>query len=250
MRDKYHIHHIRVSGYNSRANRAIEGPHFHVRQALMKAAQGTEASWQSAVYAVCWADRVTVRRRMGCSPYFAVTGSHPILPFDLAEANCLAPPTDFPISTADLIWQRAEALQNRYEAVQELSEGKYAERIANALEFEKKFDHRIKDYHFEPGSVVLMRDSAIAKSLNSKAAPRYKGPLVVISRNRGGAYILAELNGAVMDHPIAAHIRKSWKMLIGAYRCLSVFFHLFSSKYAAMHRYGVSRSPMTAWNFF
>ena len=50
-----------------------------------------------------------------------------------------------------------------------------------------------------------MRDSAIAKSLNSKAAPRYKGPLVVISRNCGGAYILAELNGAVMDHPIAAH---------------------------------------------
>ena len=142
---------------------------------------------------------------MGCSPYFAVTGSHPILPFDLAEANCLAPPTDFPISTADLIWQRAEALQNRYQAVQELREGKYAERIANALEFEKKFDHRIKDYHFEAGSVVLMRDSAIAKSLNSKAAPRYKGPLVVISRNRGGAYILAELNGVVMDHPIAAH---------------------------------------------
>ena len=35
-----------------------------------------------------------------------------------------------------------------------------------------------------------------------------------------------------------------------AYRCLSVFSHLFSSKYAAMHRYGVSRSPMTAWNFF
>ena len=172
VRDKYHIHHIRVSGYNLRANGAIEGPHFHVRQALMKAAQGTKASWQSAVYAVCWADRVTVRRRMGCSPYFAVTGSHPILPFDLAEANCLAPPTDFPISTADLIWQRAEALQNRYEAVQELRKGKYAERIANALEFEKKFDHRIKDYHFEAGSVVLMRDSAIAKSLNSKAAPR------------------------------------------------------------------------------
>ena len=46
------------------------------------------------------------------------------------------------------------------------------------------------------------------------------------------------------------YIRKSWKMLIGAYRCLSVFFHLFSSKYAAMHRYGVSRSPITAWNFF
>ena len=27
----------------------------------------------------------------------------------------------------------------------------------------------------------------------------------MVSRNRGGAYILAELDGAVMDRPIAAH---------------------------------------------
>ena len=33
--------------------------------------------------------------------------------------------------------------------------------------------------------------------------PRYLGPLVVVSRNRGGAYIIAELNGTVFDRPIA-----------------------------------------------
>ena len=98
LKSKYNIYHIRVSGYNSRANGAIEGPHFHVRQALMKSAQGTKASWQSRVYAICWADRVTVRKRMGCSPYFAVTGSHPILPFDLVAANCMTPPESFLIS--------------------------------------------------------------------------------------------------------------------------------------------------------
>ena len=30
------------------------------------------------------------------------------------------------------------------------------------------------------------------------------GPLLVISQNRGGAYILAELDGSVLDQPIAA----------------------------------------------
>ena len=33
---------------------------------------------------------------------------------------------------------------------------------------------------------------------------RYLGPLVVVSRNKGGAYIICELNGSVFDRPIAA----------------------------------------------
>ena len=34
--------------------------------------------------------------------------------------------------------------------------------------------------------------------------PRYTGPLVVVSRNRGGAYILAELDGTLAHAPFAA----------------------------------------------
>lgn len=63
--------------------------------------------------------------------------------------------------------------------------------------------HTIANYDFRPGDLVLMHNTAIEKSLNRKMRPRYLGPLVVISRNRGGAYILAELNGAVFDRPVA-----------------------------------------------
>ena len=34
--------------------------------------------------------------------------------------------------------------------------------------------------------------------------PQYLGPLIVLSRNKGGAYIILELDGAVFNRPIAA----------------------------------------------
>ena len=60
-----------------------------------------------------------------------------------------------------------------------------------------------------------MRNTAIEKSLNCKMRPCYLGPLVVVSRNKGGAYIICELDGTVFDCPIATfhiipyHARKS-----------------------------------------
>ena len=48
-----------------------------------------------------------------------------------------------------------------------------------------------------------MCNTAIEKSLNRKMRPRYLGPLVIVSCNKGGAYIVCELNGTVFDRPIA-----------------------------------------------
>jgi hypothetical protein len=58
---RYHIHHIRISGYNSCANGTVERSHFDVRQALFKAADGDQAHWHQAVYSVFWANRITTR---------------------------------------------------------------------------------------------------------------------------------------------------------------------------------------------
>jgi hypothetical protein len=49
-----------------------------------------------------------------------------------------------------------------------------------------------------------MRNTQIKKSLNRKMCTRYIGPLIVVSCNYGGAYILSELDGTVLHRPIAA----------------------------------------------
>ena len=55
---------------------------------------------------------------------------------------------------------------------------------------------------FKQGDLVLMHNTRIEKSLNKKMKLRYLGLLIVISRNKGGAYILCELDGLVLQNPI------------------------------------------------
>ena len=73
LRKRYYIMHIRISGYNSRANGMVEWSHFDIWQALYKGADGNENKWSQVAYLVFLAERVTVRKRMGCSPYYSLT---------------------------------------------------------------------------------------------------------------------------------------------------------------------------------
>jgi hypothetical protein len=52
--------------------------------------------------------------------------------------------------------------------------------------------------------LVLVQNTAIKKALNRKMCPRSLGPLIVLSRNKGSAYIIAELDSSVFNRPIAA----------------------------------------------
>lgn len=141
---------------------------------------------------------------MGVSPYFAVTGTHPILPLDIVEASYLLPPPSAVLTTTDLIASRAIALQKRHSDLAKLHSKVYSARVSAAIRFEQVHSHTVTDFDFKRGDLVLCRNTAIEKSLNKKMRPRYMGPLVVISRNRGGAYVLAELDGTVLDRPLAA----------------------------------------------
>ncbi|EIW56710.1 uncharacterized protein TRAVEDRAFT_105715, partial [Trametes versicolor FP-101664 SS1] len=95
----------------ARPNGVVEKPHFDIRQVLYKAADGVQNKWLQVAHFAFWSERVSICKRMGCLPYFAVTGCHPILPFDISEATYLMPPPKSLVSTTKRIARHAIALQ-------------------------------------------------------------------------------------------------------------------------------------------
>jgi hypothetical protein len=125
-----------------------------------------------------------IKHRMGCSPYFAVTGTYPLLPINIAEANYLLPPPDSVLSTTDLIARHVITLQKQCNQLSKLKSQVYVARIQAVITFKQQHKNTINDYNFKLGDLVLVQNTAIEKALNHKMHPRYLGPLIVLSRRR------------------------------------------------------------------
>jgi hypothetical protein len=107
LEDKYGVPHIQVSLYNLQGTGKVENGHFPMRQLLFKATGGNPSKWFCFFHLVLWADQITVRKGLGCSPFFMITGAHPILPLDIEEATWLVDLLGRVLMDAEVIGYRA-----------------------------------------------------------------------------------------------------------------------------------------------
>jgi len=75
---------------------------------------------------------------MGCSPYYATTGTHPLIPLNIIEATYLLSSPNSILYTTDLIACHVIALQQCNSDLAHLHSTVYKARVKAAIAFEKK----------------------------------------------------------------------------------------------------------------
>jgi len=202
--ERYHICHIRILAYNSQSNRVVETTHRTIRDSLIKMCVGNIKKWYEYTPHMFWADRVTTWKSTGMIPYYAVHGVEPLHPFDVTEATFLVARINSHLLTASLFSIHARMLQKYDEDLATIHNRVLAARYTSIQDFEKRNANRICNYDFGTGELVLVLNKKIEPDVGRKGKPRYFGPIVVVKRLQSGAYLLAEVNGAVSRLKFAA----------------------------------------------
>jgi RNase H-like domain found in reverse transcriptase/Integrase zinc binding domain len=204
--NQYGIRHIKISPYNSQANGVVERGHFNIREALVKLCEGDLSKWPLMVPAATYADRITVRRATGFSPYYLLHGVHPFMPGDLTDVTFHIADYRPGMSSQELIMARTRQLLRLPEDTAKARKilGKSRSRFKKA--YEQKYAQRLQKEPYKPESLVLIRNKEIENSVSieRKTADRYMGPYRVIRQTQGGSYILAEMDGVFLKHHVAA----------------------------------------------
>lgn len=201
---RYGIPHVRISPYNSKANGVVERGHFTIRESIMKACQEHPKKWSEYVHYAFFADKITITRSTGTSPFYLLHGVHPILPFDLIEMTIMADGFVSGMSTSDLLALRIRQLEKRKPDLEAAAQLLAQTRMKSKEQFEKRYHRRLYTDTHQEGALVLVRNSEVEKSLNKKHQPRYLGPFQVVHRTQNGSYVLQELDGTIWRQKVAA----------------------------------------------
>ncbi|KAK4696585.1 hypothetical protein P7C70_g8352, partial [Phenoliferia sp. Uapishka_3] len=153
---------------------------------------------------VLFADRISVRRTTGMTPFAMVYGTEAVLPIDRGEETWLVSDwRDENYSRSDLLKARFDQLGRESEALIEATERLRKARLASVLHHDRVNAHRLRK-PLQPGALILVHTAILDNLKGQKFLPRWTGPYRVRERLTKGSYLLEELDGTPLKKVYAA----------------------------------------------
>ena len=86
---RYAVRNVQVATYHPQSNGLVERGHQNIVDALAKltASSGKPGTWPQYLAAVSWADRITVRKSTGMTPFRVVFGQDCVLPVEISTES-------------------------------------------------------------------------------------------------------------------------------------------------------------------
>jgi hypothetical protein len=201
---KRDIRRIVVSPYHAQSNGMIERGHKPIVDALAKLTGQFGGRWEHHLHAVLWADRTTVHRPTGHTPFYMLHGREAVVPVESRYATWRTLEWSKARDREELLALRARQFEIRDQDLEEAVLRKKRVRQEGKEAFDKR--HNIKKRPLEVGDIVLKHDTVrkIDKSRKRKLDYRWLGPYRIIAANPiKGNYTLAELDGTELKGTIA-----------------------------------------------
>jgi len=99
---------------------------------------------------------------------------------EILNNNLAVLPSHDTISPTDLIAYHTRQLQKCPEDLAEAKQRLLKARLESVHHFEETHKNRIKNFNFEKGTLVLVKNSHHDNDISGKTKPRYFGPMVVV----------------------------------------------------------------------
>lgn len=203
---RYQIPHITTNAYNPAANGANERGHAALKEAMFKVSVMDGLDWEDWLPYALWADRTTVRRSTGYSPYYLMYGQHSVFPIDFEMDTFLLQGWEEVTETGELLALRAIQLWNIGNDRTVARHGLQDTRDSSVFNHNRVNAQRHRDRNFREGDLVLVRNSVQDNSMAVKKDPRFRGPYRIAKVSPMGSVDLKELDGTAILDPGLRHV--------------------------------------------
>jgi len=207
---RYAVRNVQVAAYHPQSNGLVERGHQNIVDALAKltAPSGKPGTWLQHLAAASWADRITVRKSTGMTPFRVVFGQECLLPVELTTESWRVVEWRAVERAgnprAELLALQARQLERWPGDLLRAAEAQRRSREANREYFDNHRRHRPEtEYHtIGIGDLVLLHDTKLNGQHSHKLSDRWAGPYKITDASRKGdrgTFGLAELDGTALE---------------------------------------------------